>query len=689
MDFPRCFACMEALPDPPDICPHCGRQNRETAKAQPPHALPCGSMLHGRYGIGRVLGQGGFGISYLGWDLAMETKVCIKEYFPDGAAMRNSTQSAAVFWGSSANAKSLLQGRESFVKEARKAVRLRDVPSVVSVWDVFFENDTAYIVMDYIEGDTLKNRLEAGGKPMEPLACVRLLLPVMRDLDTVHTRGIVHRDISPDNIMLRPDGRPVLLDLGAAKDLSSSGQSSMLVTKRGFSPMEQYIEGGSIGPWTDVYAMCATLFWCVTGRLLPIPMQRLDGAALDLSAFPPAVSGVLEKGLAIRPEGRIRRMGELADALERALGCPVPQEPGRSDDAREASYQEALKIMQRGDPASQQKAAELFASLGDYRHARSFAEQCRARSGAPAPKPAAASMPAMPGASPAPRQPAAQQCGGASMPSMPAAVSAPKSPAAPKKKGWVLPVILVILGLAAVLLFLPRGDSGAGDSFLSGFRDGLASEERAASEGRGVLQSSRRIVSEQNDWGAAEPAFGGPVRCDEIRSFSFLDVLENLPQDAWDVSQKGDGSVMAWVREDGTLYTLYLAAEGGVQAPEDCTLLFAGFSNLESVRGHFLVGPEVTGMNGMFRDCRSLSQLDVSAWDVSGVTDMDGMFHGCRSLTQLDVSRWDVSNVRDMSFMFRYCTSLYGLDLSQWDVRSDAAREDMLYGCPIPYPAWY
>ena len=318
MEFKRCYGCMQALDSPGGICAHCGFDNLKGTAEQPGHALPCGTVLAGHYVVGKVLGQGGFGITYIGWNLSLEMPVCIKEYFPSGA-MRSTLHSSAVYW--SGNTEDLRQGRESFVKEARKAVRLSDLSSVVKVWDVFYENETAYIIMNYIGGETLKCWLIKRGSPIDEKTCFAMLEPVMRDLRAVHERGIIHRDIKPDNLMLTSDGELRLLDLGAAKDLSGgSGQSSYMVASQGFSPMEQYAQGGSIGPWTDVYAMCASLYYCVTGKLLPTPMDRMLSDSLDLSAFSPAAAAVLKKGLAIRPEDRMQSMAEPARCSCRRTG---------------------------------------------------------------------------------------------------------------------------------------------------------------------------------------------------------------------------------------------------------------------------------------------------------------------------------------------------------------------------------
>ena len=327
MKFKRCYGCMRELDAPGSICPRCGYDNTTGPEKQPGHALPCGTVLGGRYVIGRVLGQGGFGITYVGWNLTLEIPVCIKEYFPDGAAMRSSEQSQLVFWGASENAQSLKQSRESFVKEARKAVKLSALPSVVKVWDVFYENETAYIVMNYIEGETLKSRLVRTQKTLGEKECVELLAPVIRDLEKAHKLGIIHRDIKPDNLMLDAEGELNLLDMGAAKDLAKAAQnggapSSTLVVSQGFSPMEQYSAKGNIGPWTDVYAMCATIYYCVTGRLLPTPMDRLNGEAVSFDGLSASFAAALEKGLAIQADARFQTIGELLDALTEAVKNP-------------------------------------------------------------------------------------------------------------------------------------------------------------------------------------------------------------------------------------------------------------------------------------------------------------------------------------------------------------------------------
>ena len=345
MSTRRCCNCMNELVGEGKICPACEFDN--SSYVQPDEALPCGTVLKGRYLIGRMIGQGGFGLTYIGYDNTLGTPVCIKEYFPAGGAMRGQDGSTRVYWSGGSTGAALKKGRKIFVEEAKKAARVRSLDSIVSVWDVFDENDTAYIVMEYIKGITLKDYLKKRGIVMDTEECLGLLMPVIRDLQKVHEKGIVHRDISPDNLMVREDGKILLLDLGAAKDLmKGKEQSSMLVHKKGFSPPEQYTEGTKIGPWTDVYAMCATIYWCMTGKNVPDAMDRMMGDIPDYpESMPEALKAVLEHGLEVKPSDRIQDMKELEKELETARGGNIdpPLTPPRKKTMRTKKLAEEQK----------------------------------------------------------------------------------------------------------------------------------------------------------------------------------------------------------------------------------------------------------------------------------------------------------------------------------------------------------
>lgn len=342
----RCVNCMGLMGET-EVCPHCGFRQQE---AESPFGLKCNTILNGRYLVGRMLGQGGFGITYIGYDLALEIKVAVKEYFPMGFSTRNSTMSNKIQWNMTQLSRTQMQqGCDGFLKEARKMAKLDSLPGIVRVRDTFLENETAYIVMDFIEGETLKQRLHKTG-PMRFSECVEMLKPLMRSLELMHKKGLVHRDISPDNIMLQPDGSVWLLDFGAAKDVSlQRNAASQQVTKKGFSPPEQYQEKGNIGSWTDVYALCATIYYCITGKTSPDALDRMytDTLAFDvplLEPLSPNAANTLWRGMKLRQEERIRTVGELLAGLEGRITVRQETDRLRADiirhSLREISRQE-------------------------------------------------------------------------------------------------------------------------------------------------------------------------------------------------------------------------------------------------------------------------------------------------------------------------------------------------------------
>lgn len=326
MEIRRCIGCMEDMGAAGNYCPYCGYDNSGNATGHP-CAMHPNTILHGRYLVGRMLGQGGFAITYIGFDLVLNVKVAVKEYFPMGAAAREA-RSNTLRWNSANNAEQRQGAYESFLREARKTAKIDQIPSIVRVRDTFYENETAYIVMDYVEGVTLKEKLKREGLMSFP-ACVKLLTPMMEGLAKVHETGLIHRDISPDNIMVQPDGSVKLLDLGAARDMSvNQGPQSQLVTKDGFSPLEQYTQAGQIGPWTDIYALCATIYYCITGRMLPSALDRMNSPELNFSlptgipmgkSLSASAEAALKAGLEVDSRNRIRDVRELLSRLNGAV----------------------------------------------------------------------------------------------------------------------------------------------------------------------------------------------------------------------------------------------------------------------------------------------------------------------------------------------------------------------------------
>lgn len=325
MEINKCMGCMSDFRGYP--CPVCGFDPGKVTGNE--YALPLQSILASKYLVGRVLGQGGFGITYIGLDMTLERKVAIKEYYPAGQVSR-APGTRALTWYTSSNASQARQeGMELFLKEARKMARLDDIPGVVKVREVFQENATAYIVMDFVEGQTLKSLLKNGPLPWEKAKDI--FRPAIQAMEKVHQAGLVHRDLSPDNLMITPDGNVKILDLGAAKDLSvNSGASSMQVAKGGFSPFEQYTQRGGSGSWTDVYAMAATIYYTLTGIIPPVAMDRIEEDTIrwdlpGLTALPASALESLKKAMAIMAKQRTQTMAELEQGLFAEVKQPDPK----------------------------------------------------------------------------------------------------------------------------------------------------------------------------------------------------------------------------------------------------------------------------------------------------------------------------------------------------------------------------
>ncbi len=266
-----CFNCFAGI-DGQNPCPNCGFDN--FGMEVKPQQLPPGTILHEGVMVGHVLGQGGFGITYLGYDLVGKRRVAVKEYFPAGMVVR---QNGILQATSNEHQASFNRGLESFNKEARILSKLGNLPNIVNVHSFFFENGTGYFVMEFVEGQTLKDYLTSRGGKLDFPETLRLLLPVAQALQAVHHEGMLHRDIAPDNIFVTQNGQTKLMDFGAARfHVFQETQSVRTIVKPGYAPMEQYASQSAQGPWTDVYALGATFYRTLTGKVpLDAPTRSL------------------------------------------------------------------------------------------------------------------------------------------------------------------------------------------------------------------------------------------------------------------------------------------------------------------------------------------------------------------------------------------------------------------------------
>ena len=267
----RCLGCMELFEDELQVCPSCGYVvGTEVEEAI--HMAP-GTMLRDRYLIGKVLGYGGFGVTYIGWDTVLELKVAIKEYLPNEFSTRLPGQTqVTVFNGE--KTEQFFDGMTKFVEEAKHLAKFQNEEGIVRVYDSFMENETAYIIMEYLDGETMTDYLKQVGTVTEEDA-LQMLTPIMDSLSVVHAEGILHRDIAPDNIYITKTGQIKLIDFGASRYATTSHSRSLtVIIKQGYSPEEQYRSRGDQGPYTDVYAVAATLYKMLTGKTPPDAMER-------------------------------------------------------------------------------------------------------------------------------------------------------------------------------------------------------------------------------------------------------------------------------------------------------------------------------------------------------------------------------------------------------------------------------
>ena len=314
---PSCYATHGSA----GTCAACGFP--EKSDNRPGVHLVPGTLLHGRYRAGRVLGQGGFGATYLGWDDRLQVKVAIKEYYPANLIARI-PNAAAVSPFTDEHAETFAAGLEKFLEEARTLARLRDVREIVGVQDFFEENGTAYLVMELLEGRTMKKYLVDSGGRIDVKRTLSVVMPIAKALQAIHDQGLIHRDISPDNIFLTNGGDRKLLDFGAARQTARPGAGMTVILKPGYAPPEQYSNEGRQGPWSDVYALCATIYLALTGRTPPDATARFMNDKVPKPselgvALAPGFEKVLLSGLSMRWQDRPQSMKDLLRAMTNAL----------------------------------------------------------------------------------------------------------------------------------------------------------------------------------------------------------------------------------------------------------------------------------------------------------------------------------------------------------------------------------
>lgn len=321
MDISKiCFNCMNGEVDENGVCSNCGKQFSDIKLSE--SYLPIGSFLREKYLIGRVLGEGGFGITYIGYDINLDTQVAVKEFFPRNYASRERGDGARVIPNEGEAEEFFFKQRDRFLGEAKRLAKFRNTPAIVSVLDFFKDNGTAYLVMNYVNGMTLRNLLEFSDGRITVGEALKIIEPVMIALKEIHAEGFIHRDISPDNIMISNlSNRVYLIDFGTARENSINEDKTVSVFKKsGYTPPEQLRTKGKQGPWTDIYALCGTIYRCIVG-VKPLDVtDRLFGEELVKPSqygipISPQIEAAIMKGMEIHNEDRFQSIDELYNAI--------------------------------------------------------------------------------------------------------------------------------------------------------------------------------------------------------------------------------------------------------------------------------------------------------------------------------------------------------------------------------------
>ena len=368
-----CKGCMQFTAEN-GVCHACGF-NEHTHNPLPHHLKP-DTILGGKYILGRKIGEGGFGITYMGLDLNLNMRVAIKEYFPSGCVTRNTDVSNTITVFDGEPLKMFEHGREKFIEEARTIAQFQDSDGIVSVKDFFLENGTAYIVMEYLDGENLKDFLAKRGGKISVDEALKMVRPILSSLYQLHKNGLIHRDISPDNIMITKKGKVKLIDFGAARDVNIN-KSLSIQLKPGYAPEEQYRTHGKQGAWTDVYALCATIYRMITGivpeesneRLIEDHLKTPSSMGINIH---PQTEQLLMQGLAVRYTERVQNIETLYNAFYKGASAPAsrgfsqPPQPVSINNTPQKSKWFAISLILAGCAVPLLLVVVIFATISVY-----------------------------------------------------------------------------------------------------------------------------------------------------------------------------------------------------------------------------------------------------------------------------------------------------------------------------------
>ena len=354
-----CPGCMEYWEDTERPCPCCGFSWKTPAKAG--RELPPFTILGGRYLLGNRIGTGGFGIIYIAMDLETEETVAVKEFFPVSYAERVGQDVTAL---PGEDGRYFREALGSFRKEARILSGFTDVENVIRYRDYVMENKTAYLITDYVRGIDLGQYMKITGKTFSQEEVLDLMHPILMAVDTLHSRHVLHRDVSPENLILSPEGRLTLIDFGGAREYDPEDTRNLtVILKHGYAPDEQYHSGSRQGPWTDLYACCAVMYQMISG-ILPqdgadrrikddlLPLDEIGGLTVTET-----FARAMEKGMTIHAPDRYLSISRLMADI-----CPEDPNAGKTE-----SRPETYKSEPAGTAEKRTGSSEGLSDLQPYR----------------------------------------------------------------------------------------------------------------------------------------------------------------------------------------------------------------------------------------------------------------------------------------------------------------------------------
>lgn len=363
-----CLNCMKEI-ESGAFCADC--VNLRVPEPAPHHLKP-GTILNGKYLAGAVIGEGRFGITYIGRDLVLEKKIAIKEFYPAGHMNRNNETSNNLIIEGESQKEYVRRGIDGFLSDARNAVQFSEESGMAEIKDFFEENGTAYVVMEYLDGRTLASHINDVGA-MSADKVFKLMMPVVQVLARMHKSGRIHGDISPDHIMYLNKGILKLFDFGSMCGTGAEQEPAGMI-RRGYAAEEQYMGGGEQGPWTDVYGLCAVIYKCITGVTPVDAMERTYDVLRRPSELGARISRPLEDvlmyGLAQHAGNRCRSMEELLQFIQSGIEQSQSIEPGGS--AQSGSYSGGQGGAQSGSYSRGQGSAQSGSYSGEQGGAQSY-----------------------------------------------------------------------------------------------------------------------------------------------------------------------------------------------------------------------------------------------------------------------------------------------------------------------------